>query len=244
MSIDRSTVHTPDAQGRRTFKVGPNAYDTSIPSGGPDSAYLIADKTNTENDASLLLRCSGVQKAEIGLPGDDDLHFKTVTGDTDNDLTFTDAIICQNATGLVAIPQGLGIGTVPSEKLHVVDDTPAARLIAKLENTASSGSGSAGFLLAGGGKTWYIVSDAGMNGGDNLGIMSDTAGWPPRITITPTAVGVGTDTPAEALDVDGCLALRNSATPPTPAGGGVLFVQTGALKYLGSSGTVTTIAPA
>lgn len=32
--------------------------------------------------------------------------------------------------------------------------------------------------------------------------------------------------------------------PPTPSSGGVLYVEGGALKYLGPLGTVTTIAPA
>ena len=45
---------------------------------------------------------------------------------------------------------------------------------------------------------------------------------------------------------DGVLAIGNVGTVPTsnPVGGGVLFVQGGALKYRGSSGTVTTIAAA
>lgn len=34
------------------------------------------------------------------------------------------------------------------------------------------------------------------------------------------------------------------ATPGTPAGGGTLYVEAGVLKYKGSSGTITTIAPA
>ena len=36
--------------------------------------------------------------------------------------------------------------------------------------------------------------------------------------------------------------MANQATPATPSGGGTLFVQGGALKFIGSSGTVTTIA--
>jgi hypothetical protein len=42
------------------------------------------------------------------------------------------------------------------------------------------------------------------------------------------------------------LGMRNAQTVPTgsPSGGGVLYVENGALKYRGSSGTVTTIAPA
>ena len=40
--------------------------------------------------------------------------------------------------------------------------------------------------------------------------------------------------------------IANSTAAPTtnPTGGGVLFVENGALKYRGPSGTVTTIAPA
>lgn len=40
--------------------------------------------------------------------------------------------------------------------------------------------------------------------------------------------------------------LGNDTTDPTttPSGGGILFVSSGALKYKGSSGTVTTLGPA
>jgi len=44
----------------------------------------------------------------------------------------------------------------------------------------------------------------------------------------------------------GVIAIANAAAAPTtnPAGGGILYVEDGALKYRGSGGTVTTIAPA
>jgi hypothetical protein len=44
----------------------------------------------------------------------------------------------------------------------------------------------------------------------------------------------------------GVIGIANATTAPTtnPTGGGVLYVESGALKYRGSSGTVTTIAPA
>jgi hypothetical protein len=38
--------------------------------------------------------------------------------------------------------------------------------------------------------------------------------------------------------------LGNSASPTPSASGGYIFVQNGALKYMGASGTITTIAPA
>jgi len=44
----------------------------------------------------------------------------------------------------------------------------------------------------------------------------------------------------------GVMAIANAAVAPSinPAGGGILYVEDGALKYRGSKGTVTVIAPA
>ena len=44
----------------------------------------------------------------------------------------------------------------------------------------------------------------------------------------------------------GVIAMANASVAPSvnPANGGVLYVEGGALKYRGSSGTVTVIAPA
>ena len=46
------------------------------------------------------------------------------------------------------------------------------------------------------------------------------------------------------IQSDGTIKISNSSEPSTPSGGGVLYVQNGALKFKGSSGTVTTIANA
>ena len=42
------------------------------------------------------------------------------------------------------------------------------------------------------------------------------------------------------------LGLANASTVPSsdPVAGGVIYVESGALKYRGSSGTITTLAPA
>jgi hypothetical protein len=44
----------------------------------------------------------------------------------------------------------------------------------------------------------------------------------------------------------GVIAIANASVSPmvNPAGGGILYVENGALKYRGTNGTVTTIAPA
>lgn len=47
-----------------------------------------------------------------------------------------------------------------------------------------------------------------------------------------------------AFDYSGRLFLSNQSAPATPSGGGVLYVESGALKYKGSSGTVTTVGNA
>jgi hypothetical protein len=56
--------------------------------------------------------------------------------------------------------------------------------------------------------------------------------------------GVGTST--QFGSGAGVIGIANATTVPTtnPTGGGVLYIEAGALKYRGSSGTVTTIAPA
>lgn len=55
--------------------------------------------------------------------------------------------------------------------------------------------------------------------------------------------GWGTTSFGSGVGVIG-IANRNTAPTSNPSGGGVLYVESGALKYRGSSGTVTTIAAA
>lgn len=46
------------------------------------------------------------------------------------------------------------------------------------------------------------------------------------------------------VDAAGRIYMANTTAPPTPTGGGVIYPEAGALKYKGSSGTVTVLAPA
>jgi len=55
---------------------------------------------------------------------------------------------------------------------------------------------------------------------------------------------VGGATFQQALNVNGAIVLTDMSAPSTPTGGGVIYVQSGSLKFKGSSGTVTTLAPA
>jgi hypothetical protein len=60
-----------------------------------------------------------------------------------------------------------------------------------------------------------------------------------NVLLKPTLADNG-----ELLQVAGRVFLSNHAAPATPADGGVIYVENGALKYRGSSGTITTIAAA
>lgn len=77
-----------------------------------------------------------------------------------------------------------------------------------------------------------------------------------RIKVTETALpsgdnylirasaGAAGTTEKFSVKNDGVVFIANSSAPATPTGGGAIFVEGGALKFIGSSGTITTIAEA
>lgn len=73
--------------------------------------------------------------------------------------------------------------------------------------------------------------------GTTLLLASDVTGAS-NIQVGTTSAGLGGGS--------GVISVKNAATLPTsnPTAGGILYVDSGALKYRGSSGTITTIAPA
>lgn len=93
-------------------------------------------------------------------------------------------------------------------------------------NTGYTGAGSLNLLTAGAEAIGIITNNAlriAIEANSNIGVNGQSYGG-----------GVGV------------LFLANRATVPSsnPSGGGILYVESGALKYRGSSGTVTTIANA
>ena len=124
---------------------------------------------------------------------------------------------------------GLGVGGSPSYKLDVTG--PVMRLI----NSAAT----ADFFLTDSGTTNGNVR---LRGESNA--MKFITGGGVSATIDSSGnVGVGVVTfGTSAAKV---LGLANATAPTTsPAGMGQLYVEAGALKYRGSSGTVTTLANA
>jgi hypothetical protein len=169
---------------------------------------------------------------------------------------FGDSTLAAAASGVVACgPQGVGQG-----ELIVSGDVSGSGQILSVINTGTSPTGppvlfqgaQAGDHLLGvqaagdssprwkvdvGGDTKYGPGntdtdlDHGRNGPGMLQLGGGTLG----------TANVGLRIVGSAQSV---LFLANGAQPATPVGGGYLFVSAGALKYIGSSGTVTPLGSA
>lgn len=79
-----------------------------------------------------------------------------------------------------------------------------------------------------------------------MAVYTWNAGTPAEVTRFTHDKNLGLNTPSAFGGGSGVLGIANAATNPStnPSGGGVLYCDAGALKYRGSGGTVTTVAPA
>lgn len=100
-----------------------------------------------------------------------------------------------------------------------------------ISGRASEGSGDAGNI-----SIEASSADGGKGGDVNISTGSSSSGAWGNLGINTTDFGSG----EQVIGIGN----RHAAPSGTPSGGGVLYVEAGALTYKGSSGTVTTIAPA
>jgi len=113
-----------------------------------------------------------------------------------------------------------------------------------IQNTVAPNqiTGSNGNRLFGTGGIFAVGQEITVGSGLNLSSGSLTV---PSNGITNTMLA-GSISSSKLGDGSGALAISNASPVPStnPTGGGILYVEAGALKYRGSSGTVTTIANA
>ena len=127
----------------------------------------------------------------------------------------------------------------------------------------SAARGNLELLARGGAGTFVKLNYLDAGGTERTGLAVTTGTSSPIISVAPEAngaatldlennglTGVETVVPSPdshgQLKLDGLLALTPQPEPAKPAHGGVLYVDSadGALKFKGSAGTVTTLAPA
>ena len=156
-------------------------------------------------------------------------------------LSYTGTLT--GGTGVIAIGTNqiykdasgnVGIGTSsPGRKLHLY----ATGTCFKLESSSTN----VYFQLVCNGQTNAQSGYIGYNSTSDLLFLTNEA---ERMRLDSSGnLGLGgTSFGAGAV----VMFIANSTTAPTtnPVGGGILYVEAGALRYRGSSGTVTTIAPA
>lgn len=163
----------------------------------------------------------------------------------DDVLNATNKWAIQSAGGQSYHVGNLRIGdtTAPTEKLEAIG--ASASHIVSLA-TQSGGANWAGFQI----KSWtgaaadaWNIRGGALLGGASKFVISNNSTQ--RFWIDENgniALGSATAFGTNAVNV---LALMNGTAPTSsPAGLGQLYVESGALKYRGSSGTVTTLGPA
>ena len=143
----------------------------------------------------------------------------------------------------------VGIGTAsPASRLSVGGAGTVLGAVAQPKISAT-GTGDVSIAVQGGtaGAVENVVRSIltqgqfGTTTNHNTNIISNGS---PVIYATPS-FNVGIGTTDFGSGTGGCIGIVNATAPSgTPVGGGVLYVEAGALKFKGSSGTVTVIAAA
>ncbi len=141
-------------------------------------------------------------------------------------------------TAMTLNSTGLGVGVSPGYKLDVAGSSAGVLRLVNINNLSTDPAAVTRLSIDGQGATWHLDNER------TNGIFKITRNSTACLTIDNSGnVGIGVSTfGTSAAKV---LGLANATAPSTsPAGMGQLYVEAGALKYRGSSGTVTTIANA
>ena len=126
--------------------------------------------------------------------------------------------------------------TSTSDGLRITDSTRVALFVQTGATYSYLGIGGSQNLLYTAGGRLDIAAD-----GQQLYLRTGTSNY----VVLDTSGNVGVRTASFGTSAAGVIGIANGTAPSTsPAGMGQLYVEAGALKYRGSSGTITTIAAA
>jgi hypothetical protein len=207
-------------------------------------AGLVTAGSATITGAATVGTTLGVTGVSTFAAGTALLPALTTTGDTNTGIYFPAAdTFAVTTAGVeryrVDSSGNVGVGVAPSAKLDVLANDPT---IAIFRGSGASSNDKRLTITSGGLKVVFNISDNSntatarayefQSAGSNV-MTIDASG---NLLVGVAAAGTS------AAKV---LGLANATAPSTsPAGMGQLYVESGALKFRGSSGTITTIAAA
>jgi hypothetical protein len=248
-------------QGGLVLDVGTQATATSLSSTG--TVRLRQGTTwnfrNNANSADLQLIALG------GSNGVDTVTLGNTSGIVGTYLTATSSVVMSAAsTGIVTLTTSsvtIQTNTAGLVQFAAVSANPVVTQVQHASGTAGTFTVAAQSAFATGafnGGTLKLLGGAkgstGLQGGVQLGVGNAVTG--PLIEIAEvvsgnTVIALGragalTATQMPANTGSGVVYISTATTLPTAnsVGGGILYVDAGALKYRGTAGTVTTVAPA
>jgi hypothetical protein len=203
--------------------------------------------SNPTHDPFVNFLTSGGQNWSIGIDNSDSDKFKIALT---NGFTGSNEVFAVDTSAVFSWYDGAGGTrmTLNSTGLGVGVASPVTRLQAnKAGQTPGGASAPNGALVISDTVNTSICLELGCNSAGIPYIQSrhiSSFGFY-DLVLQPTAGNVGIGVSTFGTSAAKVLGLANATAPSTsPAGMGQLYVEAGALKYRGSSGTVTTIANA
>jgi hypothetical protein len=187
-----------------------------------DGGTLFVDEANNRIGVGTT---TPLQKIEI----QDSVNIREILRNTSETTGYQCSFDFVTGTGALS-----SLNVVGRLVAEITQATPSA-LIGRLNFVVNSGDNSITSLVVDSTSTRPPADNAFSSGATSLR-------WSNTFTYNLT---VGQNSPSFGGGV-GVQFIGNAATVPTsnPTGGGILYVESGALKYRGSSGTVTVLAPA
>ena len=217
---------------------------TGVAIGATSAAYLL-DVRGTDTTFGFF---SGLTKAVrfVGSASTSKIEGVDNTNASYQPLSIGGSALDFSLSGTTAMTlnsTGLGIGVTPSAgKFEVLEGGTGSGTGGIYASTATAG-GNPGYVFRTASTNRWAINLVGSSGVEAIRFY-DVNASATRMTIDSSGnVGIGVSTfGTSAANV---LGLANATAPSTsPAGMGQLYVESGALKFRGSSGTITTIAAA
>ena len=258
LTVDTSTLKVDSTNNRVGILTASPTAPLDILANALTDALLI--RGNDNSNTKIRMVNSGVSGEEfslsVGYPGASNSSFvlRSITAGINRyiaDQTGAHFWATNAGSAMTLNSTGLGVGVVsPLGKLHIRQSGAGIQEVGYFENNqAAAADVGARVSLLGTGSVAMATVESAWNGAAStdayLSFRTRGSGAVvTRLTIDSSGnVGIGASTfGTSAAKV---LGLANATAPSTsPAGMGQLYVEAGALKYRGSSGTVTTIANA